>query len=64
MRRTGYPDRDDNLQPARSPNPGNWYRSVLYPSTMTERNDNIDQKANADILQGPFWDPDNGKHKI
>ncbi len=64
MRRTGYPDRTDNLQPARSPNPGNWYRSVLYPATMAERNDNIDQKANADILQGPFWDPDKGSTKF
>lgn len=64
MRRTGFPDRDDNLQPARSPNPGNWYRSVLYPANMTERNDNVEQKANADILQGPFWDPDNGSTKF
>lgn len=64
MRRTGYPDRTDNLQPARSPNPGNWYRSVLYPANMVERNSTVDQKAAADILQGPFWDPDNGSTKF
>ncbi len=64
MRRTGYPDRADNLQPARSPNPGNWYRSVLYPANMTERNSNVEQKSNSDILQGPFWDPDKGSTKF
>jgi len=64
MRRTGYPDRSDNLQPARTPNPGNWYRSVLYPANMVERNSTVDQKANADILQGPFWDPDKGSTKF
>jgi len=64
MRRTGFPDRDDNLQPARTPNPGNWYRSVLYPSNMVERNSNIEQKAPADVLQGPFWDPSKGSTKF
>lgn len=64
MRRTGYPDRSDNLQPARSPNPGNWYRSVLLPANMVERNSTVDQKSAADILQGPFWDPDKGSTKF
>ena len=56
MRRTGFPDRDDNLQPAREPNPGTWYRSVLYPADMVERNSNVDQKATSDLAVGPFWD--------
>jgi hypothetical protein len=64
MRRTGYPDRDDNLQPARTSNPGNWYRSVLYPSDMVERNSNIDQKAAAEVLNGPFWDTNSGDTKF
>ncbi|MBO6795259.1 MAG: SusD/RagB family nutrient-binding outer membrane lipoprotein [Balneolaceae bacterium] len=64
MRRTGFPDRDDNLQPARSPNPGNWPRSVYYPANMIERNENIEQKSNADFLIGPFWDPDKGSTKF
>ncbi|MDT9121676.1 hypothetical protein RSW84_29935, partial [Escherichia coli] len=47
MRRTGFPDRDDNLQPARTPSPGNWYRSVLYPAQMVDRNNTISQKEQA-----------------
>ena len=54
MRRTGYPDRTDNLQPTRTANPGDWYRSLLYPATMVDRNSSIDQKT--DRLVGPFWD--------
>ena len=64
MRRTGFPDRSDNLQPARTASPGNWYRSVLYPSNMVERNSNIDQKAAADVLNGPFWDTNSGDTKF
>lgn len=64
MRRTGFPDREDNLQPARSSNPGNWPRSVYYPASMIELNENIEQKTNADFLIGPFWDPDKGSTKF
>lgn len=64
MRRTGFPDRDDNLQPARSPNPGNWPRSLLYPHNMVHRNESIEQKTSADFLIGPFWDPDKGSTKF
>lgn len=58
MRRTGYPNRIDNLQPARVPSPGIWYRSFLYPSNMVERNSNISQKT--DVSIGPFWDKGEG----
>jgi hypothetical protein len=64
MRRTGLPDRADNLQPARTANPGNWYRSVLYPADMVERNSSINQKAPADVLNGPFWDTNSGDTKF
>ena len=64
MRRTGFPDRDDNLQPALTPSPGNWPRSVLYPASMVNRNDNVDQKTMDDMLQGPFWDPSKGSTKF
>ncbi len=65
MRRTGFPDRDDNLQPSVSPNPGNWPRSVPYPAVMIELNENIEQKAMTyDLLTGPFWDPDKGSTKF
>ena len=64
MRRTGFPDRDDNLQPALTPSPGNWPRSVLYPASMVNRNDNVEQKTMDDMLQGPFWDPSKGSTKF
>lgn len=64
MRRTGYPDRKDNLQPAKSPNPGNWHRSLLYPFNMVDRNENVDQKDNDEILIGPFWDPNPSSTKF
>jgi hypothetical protein len=64
MRRTGFPDREDNLQPAESPNPGNWPRSVVYPAVMIERNENIEQKSNFEFLNGPFWDPNKGSTKF
>jgi hypothetical protein len=54
MRRTGYPNRIDNLQPARSPNPGLWYRSFSYPAVLTERNSNVTQKDNNHVRV--FWD--------
>ncbi len=64
MRRTGFPDRDDNLQPALTPSSGNWPRSVLYPASMVNRNDNVEQKTMDDMLQGPFWDPSKGSTKF
>jgi hypothetical protein len=64
MRRTGFPDRADNLQPARTSAPGNWYRSVLYPSFMVERNSNINQKEATAVLNGPFWDSNVGDTKF
>lgn len=54
MRRTNLPDRADNLQPTRTGSPGDWYRSLLYPANMVDRNSSIDQKTNR--LAGPFWD--------
>ncbi|MBO6794233.1 MAG: SusD/RagB family nutrient-binding outer membrane lipoprotein [Balneolaceae bacterium] len=64
MRRTGYPDRMDNLQPALSPDPGNWFRSLIYPHNMVHRNESIDQKTDQDVLNGPFWDPNPGSTKF
>lgn len=52
MRRTGYPNRSDNLQPAVSSNPGSWYYSLYYPAVMVERNSNVDQKSRTDRV---FW---------
>lgn len=54
MRRTGLPDREDNIQPTRSPSPGTWYRSLLYPANMVDRNANVSQKST--VGEGPFWD--------
>ena len=52
MRRTGYPNRADNLQPAVSPNPGRWYYSLYYPAVMVDRNMNVEQKNRTDRV---FW---------
>jgi len=52
MRRTGYPNRSDNLQPAVSSNPGSWYYSLYYPAVMVERNSNVDQKSRTNRV---FW---------
>lgn len=54
MRRTGYPNREDNLQPAREPQPGNWYSTFWYPSDLAQQNKNVDQKSNT--LVRTFWD--------
>lgn len=62
MRRTQFPDRDDNLQPALNPAPGDWYRAFLYPANMVERNANVSQRT--DLLQGVFWDPFPGSTKF
>ncbi|REL29107.1 SusD/RagB family nutrient-binding outer membrane lipoprotein [Rhodohalobacter sp. SW132] len=52
MRRTGYPNREDNLQPARTSNPGNWYYSFIYPANLVDRNSNVSQK---DRTERVFW---------
>jgi len=54
MRRTGYPNREDNLQPARTSSPGNWYRTFLYPAVLVNRNANATQKPTT--LTRTFWD--------
>ncbi len=50
-RRTGYPT---TLQPNRSPNPGDFPRSMYYPSNAVNTNSNIVQKPNQ--TQPVFWD--------
>ncbi|MGX1927981.1 SusD/RagB family nutrient-binding outer membrane lipoprotein [Flagellimonas sp. 2504JD4-2] len=50
-RRTGYPT---TLQPNRSPNPGDFPRSMYYPSNAVNTNSNISQKPNQ--TQPVFWD--------
>lgn len=54
MRRTGYPSRADGIQPATVPNPGKFYRSVVYPASMVNRNDNANHKD--DNHARVFWD--------
>lgn len=54
MRRQGFPDRADNLQPARTATPGDWYRSLLYPANLVERNSSVPQKDSR--LTRVFWD--------
>lgn len=54
MRRTGYPNRVDNLQPARSPDPGDWYATFSYPANLIERNSNVSAKSSR--LSTTFWD--------
>lgn len=55
MRRTGYPNREDGIQPARAPNPGAFVYSMLYPANVVNRNANISQKASAEHNR-VFWD--------
>jgi len=55
MRRTGHPNRLDNLQPAATANPGSWYYSLYYPANMVERNQNVEQKSRD---QRVFWNQD------
>ncbi|WP_159092182.1 SusD/RagB family nutrient-binding outer membrane lipoprotein [Aquimarina sp. Aq107] len=50
-RRTGKPE---NLQPSLLANPGVFIRSFLYPSSLVDRNNNVEQKANQAIPV--FWD--------
>jgi len=51
VRRTGKPS---NLQPALSPNPGNFYRSFTYPAVYVFRNGNSTQKPDDKVKV--FWD--------
>ena len=55
MRRTGHPNRLDNLQPAATANPGSWYYSLYYPENMVNRNKNVDQKTRDERV---FWNQD------
>lgn len=50
-RRTGYPTR---LQPNRAENPGNFVRSLYYPSNEVNSNRNMNQKPNQSVPV--FWD--------
>ncbi|MEM7382198.1 MAG: SusD/RagB family nutrient-binding outer membrane lipoprotein [Bacteroidota bacterium] len=50
-RRTGFPT---TLQPNRSPSPGDFPRSMYYPSNAVNTNSNIAQKPNQS--QPVFWD--------
>lgn len=53
MRRTGLPARV-NLQPARNPNPGDFYRTLPYPAALVIRNANVESKTSN--LVRTFWD--------
>ncbi len=57
MRRTGFPNREDGIQPALNASPGNWYRSLPYPANLVNRNSNVSQKAGAAPNHiRVFWD--------
>lgn len=57
MRRTGFPNRADGIQPALNASPGNWYRSLPYPANLVNRNSNVSQKAGAAPNHiRVFWD--------
>ena len=53
-RRTGLPL---NIQPAISPAPGEFPRTLLYPSVHVNRNENASQKA---LSTAVFWDTNDG----
>jgi len=55
MRRTGFPNREDGIQPTQTPNPGAFIYSLLYPSNVVTRNSNISQKASSEHNR-VFWD--------
>ncbi len=50
LRRTLFPD---NLQPSLNPNPGDFYRTALYPTDYVELNSNAEQKSAKEQV---FWD--------
>lgn len=51
VRRTGKPS---NLQPALTANPGDFYRSFIYPAVFVIRNNSVDQKPDNNVQV--FWD--------
>ena len=53
-RRTGLPR---NMQPAISPAPGSFPRTLLYPSVHVNRNENVSQKTFSIPV---FWDTNDG----
>lgn len=54
LRRTGYPDREHGLQPARNADPGDFYRTLPYPASLESRNSNVSTKSSN--LVRTFWD--------
>lgn len=54
MRRTGYPNRADGLQPAFDPSPGKFWLTLGYPASLVNRNRNVDAKPNNHVRT--FWD--------
>jgi len=50
-RRTSSPK---NIQPVRAPNPGVFYRSLIYPANFVNLNNSTSQKTANDIKV--FWD--------
>lgn len=50
-RRTGKPG---DIQPARAANPGNFYRTLTYPSVFVNLNSSTKQKSNNNVKV--FWD--------
>lgn len=54
MRRTGFPEREDGIQPSRNASPGDFYRSLPYAANMINRNSNISAKSSN--LVRVFWD--------
>ena len=54
LRRTGFPAREDGLQPGRNSDPGDFYRTLPYPDDLVSRNSTVSAKASN--LQRTFWD--------
>lgn len=54
LRRTGFPAREDGLQPGRNADPGDFYRTLPYPDDLVSRNSTVSAKASN--LQRTFWD--------
>jgi len=52
-RRTGSPS---DIQPTLQPNPGDYYRSFIYPASHVQRNNNASQKPDGQATP-VFWDP-------
>lgn len=54
MRRTGYPNREDGIQPARNSDPGLFYRTFPYAASLVNRNSSVSSKATNHVRT--FWD--------